>query len=159
MKKMAMGILVVLATLSFITSPAMAANNPQEVSALSAFLGSLASPGAPAPTPAAQRPGLVGKDGCSTNVDCGSGNLPVSCTGTTASSCTGVARNCSAGQQGYVICDEAQTLCPPCPCSLNCAAERNNCDIDCGTCPFIFSCSTSTCTFSCQCRVTGSCLL
>lgn len=80
---------------------------------LPSFLSSLGSSCA-APVQAA-----AGKDGpggitafayCS--ADCGS--YSVSCSGGT---CSGVDRNCAAGQQGYVQCDGVTTYCPACGCN------------------------------------------
>jgi hypothetical protein len=43
--------------------------------------------------------------------DCGE-HADVSCE---AASCSAVNRNCSAGEQGYVVCNGVYTYCPGCP--------------------------------------------
>jgi hypothetical protein len=54
--------------------------------------------------------------------DCG--DYPdVSCDG---ASCSAVNRNCSVGQQGYVVCDSSYTYCPECP---ECTNGEYMCDV------------------------------
>src|SRR3954447_4596485 len=144
MKKMAL--VLVLAALSLMASPAMAApDSPRVAPALSAadqaFLAALAT--APAPEPAAKRPALTGKALCTASANCANGGT-VSCSGNnSATSCSAVDGNCNVGEPGHVTCDGVTTWCSDCACS--CAAERANCAADCDPCPFTFSCSTSTC--------------
>lgn len=147
-KKMVFGFSMVLAVLGFLGSPALAATeSPTLSTADQAFLASLAVPaGTPAPELAAKPPRGLEKATCTAN--CWDGSV-VSCTG---NSCSGTNSNCGGGQRGSVTCDGQTTLCPACPCDLNCAEERSLCESDCAGCPFTFSCSTSTCTTSCHCN-------
>lgn len=113
MKKMVLGISMILAAFGFLVSPATAARPPQDAPALSAFLATLTVPAqAPAPALAATRPPL-GKSTCSASADCGSG-ITLGCTGN--NSCSAVNRSCSTGLRGSVTCDGIRVPCTnPCP--------------------------------------------
>jgi hypothetical protein len=149
MKKILLGLSLSLAALGFLVSPAMAA----PLSATDqAFIASLA---APAPVPAAKRPALGEKALCNATANCWDGST-VSCSGNNSTtSCSATDSNCSVGQRGSVTCDGVTTLCPACPCDLDCAAERADCIGTCDPCPALFSCSLSTCTVSCHCKFSG----
>jgi hypothetical protein len=158
MKKMVLGLSLALVTLGFLVSPAMAADPPQAPRmsvADQAFLASLATPvGTPAPVLAAKSPraGLE-KALCTATVSCLDGTS-VSCQGNNSTtSCKAVDRNCSVGQRGSVTCDGVTTSCPACPCSLDCTAARRECVLFCDPCGVFFTCSLSTCTQNCRCRI------
>lgn len=156
MKKMVLGLVLALAALGLMASPAMAApDSPRTVPMLSAadqaFLATLAK--APAPVPAAKRPSQgLEKSACNATANCWDGTTR-SCSGNT--SCSAVDSNCSGGQRGSVTCDGVTTQCPSCCPDLDCTAERASCASDCAGCPFIFSCNTSTCNVTCHCKFSG----
>ena len=145
MKRMVLGIVLVLAAFGPLTSAAVAAPDPQAAPVLSAadqaFLAALAIPEAAAPTSAARRPGLIGKDACSATVNCGNGTS-VSCSGTTASGCTGAQRNCASGEHGHVTCNGVSTYCSNlCPCEIS----EQQCESTCNGCYKSFSCTPYRC--------------
>lgn len=147
MKKVVLGLFLALATLGLSMSPALAETSVAD----QVFLDSLAIP--VEPISAARQPAFGTKALCTATASCG-GGATVSCQGNNSTtSCSATDRNCSAGQRGRVTCDGVTTLCPtPCPCDLNCTAARLDCADICSPCPAIFSCSLSTCTFSCRCK-------
>jgi hypothetical protein len=163
MKKI-LGISLTVAALALLVSPAMAADSPQAAPALStadqAFLASLAAPVetpvAPAPEPAAKRPGIGQKALCTATAKCWNGGT-VTCNGNNSTtSCTAVDGNCGVTGPGHVTCDGVTTNCPtPCPC--NCTALQDDCISICDPCPIIFSCNATTCVHSCRCRITRFC--
>jgi hypothetical protein len=141
MKKMALGILLTLAVLSVLASPATAASPSPGVPALSAFLSSLA---APAPVLAAKRP-IIGKSLCSASANCGSGGT-ISCSGNNSTtSCSAADQNCSVGQRGFVTCDGVTTQCPN-ACPVDCDTLEQNCADSCNPCSIkTFQCSPYRC--------------
>ena len=150
MKKMVLGFSLALAAFSFLASPALAV--PLSA-ADQAFIASLAKPAAP--VPAAKQPALGEKALCTASANCWDGST-VSCSGNNSTtSCSATDSNCGGGQRGSVTCDGVTTFCPPCPCNLDCAAERADCISTCDPCPAIFSCSLSTCTVHCHCKFSG----
>jgi|tagenome__1003787_1003787.scaffolds.fasta_scaffold19997670_1 hypothetical protein len=142
MKKMAL--VLVLAALSLMASPAMAApDSPRVAPVLSAadqaFLASLVT--APAPVPAAKRPAVRGKALCTASANCESGGT-ISCSGNNSTtSCSAADQDCSVGQTGYVKCDGVTTSCPACSCDVLLAACWDSCV--CG--PLSFQCSPYLC--------------
>ena len=157
MKKMVLGLSLALAAFGFLLSPALAADNPQRaVATLSAadqaFLASLALPAAP--TPAAQRPkGGLEKALCHAAANCASGT--VSCDGNNSTaSCTGVDRNCAAGERGHVTCDGVTTWCPTTctDCGPDFCTGRQDCIDSCYPCFAIYMCNATTCTDTCRCK-------
>ena len=108
MKKMVLGLVLALAALGLIASPAMAA--PAPTAADQAFLATLAAPDQ-TPTLAATHL-ITGKSACTATAICG-GGLTISCAG--VGSCLAADQNCAVGQNGFVQCDGRRTLCPPCP--------------------------------------------
>lgn len=68
-----------------------------------------------APSETAEKIDLGVTAQASCTADCGP-YANVSCNNSTT--CSAVDRNCSAGQQGYVICDGSTTSCPACPSTL-----------------------------------------
>jgi hypothetical protein len=144
MKKMVLGMVLTLAALGVMTSPAMAVpGSPPSAPVLSAadqaFLASLALPD---PTPAAKRP-IVGKTLCV--AQCWDGST-VSCSGT---SCSGTDSNCAVVQRGSVTCDGVKTRCPACP---DCEPELEGCLATCSQCglgsfqcaPYVCNCKACT---------------
>jgi hypothetical protein len=148
MKRLALGLVLTLAALDLMVSPAMAdSGSPHAAPALSAedqeFIASLILPD---PTPAAKRP-IVGKATCSAS--CWDGSV-VTCTGTT---CSGTNSNCAAGERGRVICDGNPTKCPK--CIVDCTALENQCADTCGFCPILsFTCDP----YSCRCDFNPNCV-
>src|SRR5688572_24422343 len=112
MKKLAVFGAVLLVVVGLATSPALAATDS---AGDQAFLATLAVPEVtPAPELTAKRPGVVAKALCSVTVNCGS--TSVSCSSDTSSvSCSGINRNCAAGERGRVTCNGVTTWCPFCP--------------------------------------------
>jgi hypothetical protein len=147
MKKMVFGLCVVLVAFGFALSPARAAS-PAPVPELSDFLASL---GTPAPTLEAKRPAIQGKAFCSATAHCVNGTT-VSCSGTsTTSTCIAADHNCP-NEKGHVTCDGTTTFCTaPCPC--NCTDYQAQCLEICGSCPFTFKCTASTCPGTCKCKI------
>jgi len=145
MKRLVLGLVLTLAALGLMASPAMADPGTRVLSAADqAFIASLALP---SPEPAAKRP-IVGKATCSAN--CWDGSV-VTCTGTT---CTGTNSNCAAGERGRVICDGNPTKCPKCP-PPDCTALENQCAETCGFCPILsFTCDP----YSCRCDFNPNCV-
>ncbi|HEY3571298.1 MAG TPA: hypothetical protein VGP73_25460 [Thermoanaerobaculia bacterium] len=150
MKKMILGVSMILACLIFLASPATAASQPQGAPGLGAFLASLA----PAPVTVAKRPAIAGKSICSASATCWDGNT-VSCNGN--SSCTTVDGDCSVDEPGHVTCDGATTPCPnACPCPAGfCDNRESDCSISCNPCSYNFSCNATTCSSSCRCILRG----
>jgi len=113
MKKMVLGLVLALAALGLIASPAMAAPDSPVAQGRNAadqtFLATLAAPGQ-APVLAATDP-MTGKSACTATATCGSG-LTISCAGN--SSCSAADQNCATGQPGFVRCDGRTFVCPPC---------------------------------------------
>ena len=118
MKKMVLGLVLALAALGLMASPAMAAPDGSQIqqartAADQAFLTALA---APVQTPAlAARHPITGKAMCTASCAWS----PTSPTGTmiscSGSSCMAVDRNCPLGQNGFVQCDGVLHPCPACP--------------------------------------------
>jgi hypothetical protein len=145
MKKLVLGV-VVLVAFGLATLPARgAAGSTQEVPVLSAedqvFLATLAAlETVPAPELLAKRPvGIGTKAACSVN--CGS--TTISCPAGTAS-CSAVNRSCP-GQPGYIVCNGVTTGCPI--CANSCEALFAQCESNCNGCVKSFQCSP----YSCQC--------
>ncbi len=165
MKKMVLGLSLALATLCFFVSPAMAADPPQGLQTVSAadqaFLASLTEQaGTPDPVPAARRPGRpegIGEKAlCTATAHCWNGTTVTCQDNTVPASCTAVDSNCP-GQRGSVTCNGITTLCPACPCNLNCNQEKAECLDYCDPCPISFSCNLTTCTSTCTCRYSTTC--
>jgi hypothetical protein len=161
-RKLALGFVLASAAFGFLISPAMAADPPQAARVLTAadraFIASIAAPNpSTAPVPAARRPpgGGVGQLSlCTATANCASGT--VSCEDNTdPASCTGVDRNCSAGEPGHVTCDGVTTWCPTaCPCT--CAQLQAACAAECYPCPYTFNCTNpEDCDYFCHCRFSG----
>lgn len=142
MRKMVLGMSIVLTVLGFCMSPAMAEpGSPQTAPVLSAadqaFLASLA----------ARRP--LEKEAtpqCSASVDCLNGTT-LSCTSSTGtSSCSSVARNCADGVRGSVTCDGVTSQCPMCFIADTCSARHQQCQETCAPCPIrTFQCNPYVC--------------
>jgi hypothetical protein len=153
MKKMVLGLFLVLATFGLFMSPAMAvADAPQTAPAPSAgdqaFLASLALPGAP--TPAAHSSLGAAKALCSAAASCNDGTL-VNCTGNNSTtSCSGADRNCSVGERGHVTCDGVTKWCAT-PCPVDCDQLEWNCSWSCNPCNYNFTCDPATGDWSCRC--------
>ncbi len=99
--------LVVSGLLLLCTSAVSASPPPDAASFLNSLNGSCA---APMQTAAGKKDGPGGITAfayCSASC----GGYSVNCSGGT---CSGVDRNCAAGQRGYVQCDGATTYCPVC---------------------------------------------
>lgn len=150
MKRTALTLVLALAALGLLTSPAMAAPGSQPAAPVlsaadQAFIASLALA---APEPVAKRP-IVGKATCYAN--CWDGST-VTCSGTT---CSGIDSNCSAGERGRVICDGTPVKCPKCPASPpDCSSLEAQCAASCGTCPVTsFTCDP----YSCRCGFNSNC--
>ena len=164
MKKMVLGLSFALAILCFLVPPAMAAADPPQAlqtvsTADQAFLASLTEQaGTPDPVPAARRPERIGeKSLCTATAHCWNGTT-VTCQGNNSTaSCTATDSNCAVGQRGSVTCDGVTTLCPVCPCNLNCTQKKADCLDYCAPCPISFSCNLSTCTSTCSCRYSTTC--
>jgi hypothetical protein len=122
-------------------SPVRGLDAPGPSAADQAFLASLALPEVTAaPEPAAKRPAILRKAACSASCGTSTLNCPA---GTT--SCTGVDRNCAAGEPGHVICNGVTTYCAACP--VDCSALAQQCADNCGSCPIrTFQCSPYRCT-------------
>jgi hypothetical protein len=151
MKKMVLGVSMILIALGFCMSPAMAAGRPQGAPTLSSFLASLA---APAPVPAAKRPstGIQGKALCTASVNCASGTISCESNSSTTS-CSSADPNCP-GEQGHVTCDGVTTWCPDaCPpgCGDNFCNGEDACSSECYPCPYIYNCNYTYCFDSCRC--------
>src|SRR5262249_35699472 len=151
MRKTILGLVLVLATLGLIASPAMAApDSPRVAPVLSgadqAFLAALAT--SPAPEPGATGPAAQGKPLCTASANCGPGGT-ISCSGNNSpTSCSSTDQSCPS-QRGSVTCDGVKTWCPNSCCpDLDCAAERADCESSCSPCLFSFTCSTFTCTIN-----------
>jgi hypothetical protein len=79
-------------------------------------------------------------------VSCGS--TSVSCSSDTSSvSCSGINRNCAAGERGRVTCNGVTTWCPLCPPPpSNCQTLLAQCVNSCpGGCVKSFRCSPYSC--------------
>jgi hypothetical protein len=152
MKKVVLGLSLVLAALPSLVSPAMAA--PALSAADKAFIASLAArSGAPAPVPAAKRPALGEKALCTATADCGNGTTVYCESNASTTSCSSADRNCAAGEQGHVTCDGATIWCQPaCPVICDCNALENDCLWSCDPCPYSFTCDPTTCDSTCRCR-------
>jgi hypothetical protein len=156
MKKMVLGISMILAALVFLVPAATAASRPQGAPTLSAFLASLATP---APVPMAKRPALTGKALCTATANCGSGGT-ISCDGNNSTtSCSATDQDCSVAQRGSVTCDGVTTVCPnDCPCPVSfCDTKDANCASRCSGCDYNFDCDPVACTSFCHC-IWSSCL-
>ncbi len=151
MKKMALGVSMILACLVFLVPPATAAGAPQGAPALSDFLASLAGP---APVNAAKRPAIRGeKSLCVVGATCAGGGS-VSCSGNNSTtSCSGVDGNCAVGEPGHVTCDGQTTWCPN--TCFNCDTLEQECSWECNPCSYRFSCDPETQDWNCRCILQG----
>ena len=148
MKKMVLGVFMILACLIFLVPPATAATVSHGVPALSDFLASLA----PAPADAAKRPAIQGKSLCTATANCQGGGT-VSCSGNNSpTSCSAADYACP--EIGHVTCDGVTTWCPNTTC-FDCATEEANCASGCDPCSYTFTCNQSTQTSHCHCNLRG----
>lgn len=155
MKRMVLGIVLILATFGLVTSPAVAATDPQVAPALSAtdqaFLASLAMSGAPSPELVARNP-IRGKSVCSATATCGS-SPPISCSSNVSGAhCSGTDQNCSLAVRGSVTCNGVTTQCPN--ACTTCPTFAQQCADTCGSCQPIVQCDPPKCT--CK-RINGPC--
>jgi len=158
MKKMVLGLLLSLAALAFLMSPAVAAPNPALSAADQAFLASLATvpAGAPAPELAAKRPAIGPKSLCTATANCANGGTVSCSSNTSTSSCSAVDGNCGACEPGHVTCDGVTTTCSPCAnCICGdpnfCFDREADCEANCNPCSYNFTCNESTCSSHCRC--------
>lgn len=148
MKKMFLGVSMILACLIFLVSPATAATVSHSVPTLSDFLASLA----PAPMDAAKRPAIgQEKSVCFAAASCGSYNI--TCSGNqSVTSCSSADRSCP-GERGHVTCDGVTTWCNE-PC-FDCDALEQDCSWSCNPCSYNFSCDPVTQDWTCHCILRG----
>jgi hypothetical protein len=149
MKKVALGVSMVLACLVFLVPPATAASVSHGAPPLSAFLASLAGP---VPVSAAKHPAIVGKSLCTATANCGDGTMVSCSSNTSTSSCSAADHNCP--EVGHVTCDGVTTWCSnPCPCT--CSYLASLCAQDCYPCAVSsFSClDPASCDYSCHCSL------
>jgi len=160
MRKLALALLLASTASGLLISPASAADSPQAAPVLSAadraFIASLAAPvQAPAPPVLVGKlPGPGTKSLCSATANCASGTVYCE-DNTDPANCTGVDRNCAAGEPGHVTCDGVTTWCPTaCPCT--CSQLQAACAAECYPCPYTFNCTNpDDCDYFCHCRFSG----
>lgn len=149
MKRMVLGVSMILACLVFLVPPATAATVSHGAPVLSDFLASLTGP---APVSAAKRPALREKSLCAAAANCANGGTVSCSSNTSTSSCTAVDGNCSVGEPGHVTCDGVTTWCSPC---FNCDTLEQDCSWSCNPCSYNFSCDPVTQDWSCRCILRG----
>jgi len=147
MKKVVLGVSMILACLIFLVPPATAASvSHSGAPELSAFLASLTGP---APVTAAKRPAIRQKSLCVVGATCAGGGS-VSCSGNNSStSCSGTDGNCAWGEPGHVTCDGQTTWCPN--TCFNCGTLEQQCAWGCNPCNYSFSCDPETQSWDCSC--------
>ena len=91
---------------------------------------------------AAKRPGVPsGKSDCTATANCGTGNSPVTCTG--SGSCIAVDRDCLNNEPGYANCAGNVFSCSPAQCDCSAYTGINR---QCCTCA-----QTGDCVACCRC--------
>jgi len=153
--------LSLLAVLGSLVSPAMAATDPARAAPETdrGFLAFLAALQTPVPMAAASKGkgpsgGVSEMALCSASASCGSDPGLYCEDDTSPANCTGVDRNCSVWQQGYVSCNGVTTWCPndcdECPTGWCDGADA--CATSCYPCPYSYNCNYTYCSDDCQCR-------
>ncbi len=158
MKKMLyrLSLLTILVSL---VSPALAAADPARAAPDRGFLAFLNALQAPVPMAAAAKGkdpsgGVSAMSLCSATASCGSDPGLYCEDNIDPANCTGVDRNCSVGQQGYVSCNGVTTWCPNdcdgCPAGW-CDGETD-CANNCYPCNYTYTCNPTYCTDRCKCN-------
>jgi hypothetical protein len=148
----------ILACLVALIAVAGFAQAPSENSSLPSMLAAppvATSPAAPDGAVFAANRKVPTKSSCTAS--CGSGSMPVSCSG--SGSCSAVDRDCGSNERGHVTCNGVTTYCSAscacgtvCTCSAPCFSTP--CDSGGG---YIIDCSSwGICNSSCYCG--GECL-
>jgi hypothetical protein len=87
---------------------------------------------------------------CSASALCGDGSI-VSCDGFQSPfSCSAADKSCP-NEQGHVVCDGTTKWCSNSCCSIDCVNDEWNCSMECGSCPYHFTCDEFNCSESCRC--------
>lgn len=153
MNKLSLALSLVLLSLGFFISPALAADAPTLSAADRAFLAALAGPREPTPpTRAPRRPptGGVGEKAlCTAEANCALGGT-VRCEGN--SSCSAADGNCEWGFLGYVRCDGVYTWCGGSCCPENFCTGWDACASACYPCDADYTCHWGSCSDNCDCR-------